>query len=92
MTEIEKKTENPPRLLVGKVSSNKMHKTVVVRIERLVQHPKYGKYIRQFTKLFVHDENNECNEGDVVAIRQSRPLSKKKAWVLVNIVEKATTS
>lgn len=78
------------RLVVGKVISNKMHKTIVVKIERLVEHPKYGKYIRQFTKLFAHDENNECTEGDVVAIKQSRPFSKKKAWVLVNIIEKAT--
>ena len=92
MTEIEKKSAKSPRLLVGKVASNKMHKTVVVKIERLVQHPKYGKYIRQFTKLFVHDENNECNEGDVISIKQSRPMSKKKAWVLVNIIEKTTTS
>jgi len=80
------------RLVVGKVISNKMHKTIVVKIERLVEHPKYGKYVRQFTKLFAHDENNECMEGDVVAIKQSKPFSKKKAWVLVNIIEKAIIS
>lgn len=92
MNETENKIVKPQRLLVGKVVSNKMHKTIVVKIERLVRHPKYGKYIRQFTKLFAHDENNECNEGDVVAIKQSRPLSKKKAWALVNVVEKTTLS
>jgi small subunit ribosomal protein S17 len=91
MSEIENKTEKTPRLLVGKVVSNKMHKTIVVEIKRLKRHPKYGKYIRQVTRLFVHDEKNECHEGDVVAVKQSRPISKKKAWMLVNIVEKART-
>lgn len=85
-------TSKPARLMVGKVVSNKMNKTIVVKIERLVQHPKYGKYMRQFTKLSVHDENNDCNEGDLVEIKQSRPISKNKAWVLVNIIEKAAVS
>jgi small subunit ribosomal protein S17 len=88
----ENETVASNRLVVGKVVSNKMHKTIVVRIERLVEHPKYGKHIRQFTKLFAHDENNECAEGDVVAIKQSRPFSKKKAWALVNIIEKTVVS
>jgi small subunit ribosomal protein S17 len=88
----ENETVKSDRLVLGKVISSKMHKTIVVKIDRLVQHPKYKKYVRQFTKLFAHDENNECAEGDVVAIKQSRPFSKKKAWVLVNIVEKATIS
>jgi small subunit ribosomal protein S17 len=79
-------------VVVGKVVSNKMHKTIVVKVERLVRHPKYGKYLRQFTKLSAHDENNDCHEGDLVEIRQSRPISKKKAWVLVNILEKAVVS
>jgi small subunit ribosomal protein S17 len=84
----QNETKNAARVMVGRVVSNKMHKTIVVKIERLVQHPKYKKYVRRFTKLFAHDENNECREGDVVAIKQSRPLSKKKAWVLESIVEK----
>lgn len=86
----ENEIAKPNHFVVGKVVSNKMDKTIVVRIARLVEHPKYGKYIRQFTKLFAHDENNECSEGDVVEIKQSRPFSKKKAWVLVSIVEKTT--
>lgn len=92
MSESENKIAKPQRVLVGKVVSNKMQKTIVVKIERLVRHPRYGKYIRQFTKLFAHDEQGECGEGDVVTIKQSRPLSKKKAWTLVNIVEKAKHS
>lgn len=89
---IENEIASSDRLVVGKVVSNKMDKTIVVRIERLVEHPKYGKYIRQFTKLFAHDEVNQCAEGDVVAIKQSKPFSKKKAWILVNVIEKATIS
>ena len=92
MSETANKIEKIQRVVVGKVVSNKMHKTIVVKIERFVKHPLYGKYIRQFTKLFAHDENNECNEGDIVAIKQSKPFYKKKAWVLVNIVEKVIQS
>lgn len=88
----ENEITKPSHSVVGKVVSNKMHKTIVVQIARLVEHPKYRKYVRQFTKLFAHDENNECSEGDVVEIKQSRPFSKKKAWVLVGIVEKTTTA
>lgn len=78
--------------VIGRVVSNKMQKTIVVKIERLVRHPKYGKYLRQTTKLFAHDEKELCSEGDLVEIRESRPISKKKAWVLANIIEKATIS
>jgi small subunit ribosomal protein S17 len=77
------------RTLNGRVTSNKMDKTVTVVIERLVKHPIYGKYIRRTTKLHVHDEHNECQEGDLVTIKQSRPLSKTKAWMLVEIVRRA---
>lgn len=61
----------------------------VVAIERKVKHPLYGKFIRRTTKLHVHDENNEAKLGDVVEIRECRPLSKTKSWTLVRVVEKA---
>ncbi len=73
----------------GRVVSDKMDKSIVVAIERFVKHPIYGKFVRQTTKLHVHDENNECAEGDKVEIRECRPLSKKKSWTLVRVVEKA---
>ena len=78
-----------PRILTGKVVSNKMDKTVAVSIERLVKHPMYGKYIRRTTKLLAHDENNECKEGDTVSIKPCRPMSRRKSWVLVRVVERA---
>jgi small subunit ribosomal protein S17 len=77
------------RLLTGKVVSTKMDKTIAVSIERLVKHPTYGKYIRRTTQLLAHDETNDCKEGDVVAIKPCRPVSKRKSWVLVRIVERA---
>ena len=79
------------RLLTGKVVSTKMDKTIAVSVERLVKHPMYGKYIRRTTKVLVHDENNEAKEGDLVAIRPCRPLSRRKAWMLVRVVERART-
>ena len=77
------------RLLTGKVVSNKMDKTVAVSVERLVKHPMYGKYIRRTTKLLAHDENNECKEGDTVSIKPCRPMSRRKSWMLVRVVERA---
>jgi small subunit ribosomal protein S17 len=77
------------RTLTGRVTSNKMDKTITVVIERLVKHPVYGKYIRRTTKLHAHDENNECREGDLVAIKQCRPLSKTKSWMLAAVVKRA---
>ena len=77
------------RLLTGKVVSNKMDKTVAVSVERLVKHPMYGKYIRRTTKLLAHDEKNECKEGDTVSIKPCRPMSRRKSWVLVRVVERA---
>ncbi len=74
------------RTLTGRVVSNKMDKTITVEVERLVKHPTYGKYVRRTTKLLAHDENNECNEGDTVAIAQCRPLSRRKSWTLVRVV------
>jgi small subunit ribosomal protein S17 len=76
------------RLLQGKVVSNKMDKTVTVSVERMVKHPTYGKYIRRTTKLLAHDENNECKEGDTVSIKPCRPMSRRKSWVLVRVLER----
>jgi len=81
--------EKGARTLTGRVVSNKMDKTVAVEIERLVKHPTYGKYIRRTTKLLAHDENNESREGDTVVISPCRPLSRRKSWRLVEIVERA---
>ena len=78
------------RTLTGQVVSNKMDKSVTVLVERIVEHPLYKKYIRRSTKLLAHDENNECQEGDIVAIEECRPLSKHKSWRLQKIVERAT--
>ena len=74
------------RTVTGRVVSDKMDKTVTVLIERKVKHPVYAKYIRRSTRLHVHDAENACREGDKVTIEQCRPLSKSKAWRLVDIV------
>lgn len=74
---------------VGKVVSNKMQKSIVVGVERLKKHPLYGKYYKQTSKFMAHDENNEASIGDVVLIMETRPLSKRKRWRLVNVVERA---
>ena len=75
------------RTVTGRVISNKMNKTITVLVERQVKHPLYGKYIKRSSKLKAHDENNECREGDLVAIAQCRPISRHKSWRLVNVVE-----
>jgi small subunit ribosomal protein S17 len=77
------------RTLTGRVVSNAMDKTITVLVERRVRHPLYGKFIRRSTKIHAHDEANECNSGDWVTVEQCRPLSKTKAWRLVEVVEKA---
>jgi len=77
------------RTVIGRVVSNKMDKSVSVAIERLIKHPKYGKYIRRTSKVMAHDANNECNEGDRVAISECRPISKNKSWQVVNIIERS---
>jgi small subunit ribosomal protein S17 len=81
--------EGSVRTETGRVISNKMHKTVTVLVERTVKHPKYGKYIKRSTKFHAHDENNDCQEGDVVSIEQCRPLSKTKSWRLHKIITRA---
>ena len=77
------------RTIQGKVVSNKTDKTITVLVERQVKHPLYGKFMRRSTKLHAHDEQNVCNEGDIVTITSSRPISKTKAWRLVDVVSKA---
>lgn len=77
------------RTLQGRVTSNKMDKSITVAIERQVKHPIYGKYIKRTTKIHAHDETNQCNEGDVVTISQCRPLSKTKSWTLAEVITKA---
>jgi small subunit ribosomal protein S17 len=77
------------KTLTGKVVSNKMQKSITVLVERFVPHPQYGKYMRRTTRFLAHDENNECNEGDVVAIEECRPLSRHKSWRLVRAVGRA---
>ena len=74
---------------VGVVESNKMDKTITVKVARLVKHPVYGKYIKRTSKLTAHDAENTCNPGDKVRITATRPLSKRKRWRLVEVVQKA---
>lgn len=84
-------TENVAKLrtITGKVVSNKMDKTITVLVERVVKHPVYGKYIKRSTKMMAHDELNTCQEGDLVSITSCRPLSKHKAFKLVEVIERA---
>jgi len=77
------------RKVTGRVVSDKMDKTVSVSVERLIKHPVYGKYIRRSTKVLAHDESNECKAGDRVTISECRPMSKNKAWQVVDVVERA---
>lgn len=79
-------SEANARTMVGKVISNKMDKTIVVMIERTVKHAKYGKIMRRNTKLHAHDEKQVCKIGDTVKISESRPISKTKSWVLVEVI------
>lgn len=78
------------RKLTGRVVSDKMDKSCTVAVERQVRHPLYGKYIRLTSKLMAHDENNECREGDKVSISSCRPMSKRKSWRVVDIIERAS--
>ncbi len=74
---------------IGKIISHKMQKSVVVSIERQVKHPLYGKYVKKTSTFMAHDENNDAKEGDTVLIMETRPLSKRKRWRLVEILERA---
>ncbi|MFT6469259.1 MAG: small subunit ribosomal protein S17 [Oleispira sp.] len=77
------------RTLTGKVVSDKMDQTITVLVERRVQHPIYKKFVKRSTKVHAHDANNECQIGDVVTVKESRPLSKTKTWTLVTVDERA---
>ena len=90
MSEIQaQETQAQQRTVVGKVISDKMDKTIVVEVVRNVRHPMYGKYLRRSTRLYAHDETNQCKIGDEVLIKQSRPISKTKHWQLVEVVKEA---
>ncbi|HPJ79309.1 MAG: 30S ribosomal protein S17 [Prolixibacteraceae bacterium] len=85
----ENKDRNLRKERIGVVVSNKMDKTIVVAEKRKFKHPIYGKFVNKTTKFYAHDDNNTCNIGDTVRIMETRPLSKKKCWRLVEIIERA---
>jgi len=85
----QKQERGRRKVRIGRVVSNKMNKTIVVAIERKVMHPIYKKVYVRTTKVMAHDENNECNIGDIVKIMETRPLSRHKRWRLVEIIERA---
>lgn len=87
--ETKKEKKSHKRILQGKVVSNKADKTVVLKIERQVAHPLYKKYYKKAKKLMAHDENNDCNIGDVVKVIESRPLSARKRWNMIEIISRA---
>jgi small subunit ribosomal protein S17 len=89
MNEVAATEDTKLRTVQGRVTSNKMDKTVTIIIERLVKHALYGKYIRRSTKLHAHDADNACKEGDIVRVVECRPLSKTKNWRVVEIVARA---
>ena len=76
------------KVLVGKVVSNKMDKTIVVAVEEQLRHPAYGKIVKWSNKFKAHDEDNQCSIGDMVEIMETRPLSREKCWRLVRILQK----
>lgn len=86
MREMERHSRRKVR--AGSVVSDKMHKTVVVEVERLVQHPRLKRTVRRFKKYKVHDEDNTCRVGDVVTIAETRPLSKEKCWRVVEVLKR----
>jgi len=84
----ENKERGNAKALVGVVVSDKMDKTVVVQVERLVKHPVYKKYVRRRNRFAAHDEANDCHVGDTVLIRASRPLSRTKRWRVSRVLER----
>jgi small subunit ribosomal protein S17 len=81
--------EKRTRTVTGRVVSDKMDKTITVLVERKEKHPIYGKFVKRSSKLHAHDEKNECNVGDLVTVKETRPYSKSKTWALVSIEERA---
>ena len=86
---VETQVKSNKRILTGKVKSNKMDKTIVVNVVRQVKHPLYKKYYKLSKRFMAHDPDNECNIGDTVRIREARPLSARKRWELIEIVDRA---
>ncbi|MCG8577269.1 MAG: 30S ribosomal protein S17 [Flavobacteriales bacterium] len=86
---MEETKRNLRKERIGIVTSAKMEKSIVVSVERREKHPKYGKFVKKTKKFVAHDETNDCNVGDTVRIMETRPLSKRKCWRLVEIVERA---
>ncbi len=86
---VNKQKRGRRKVRVGEVVSDKMNKTAVVAVTRLVKHTEYGRFVKRTSKFKVHDENNECHPGDIVRIMETRPLSKDKRWRLMEIVRKA---
>lgn len=84
-----KEPEGGAKTLLGRVVSDKMDKTIAVRVDRLIKHPLYGKYVRRFTRLMAHDEDNVCRTGDLVVLEASRPISRHKAWKLREVISRA---
>jgi len=82
-------TRNLRKVKIGIVTSNKMDKTITVKVERQLRHPLYGKSVKKSSKFMAHDTNNECQIGDTVRIMEVRPMSKNKRWRLVEVIEKA---
>ncbi|MEM7369247.1 MAG: 30S ribosomal protein S17 [Bacteroidota bacterium] len=82
-------TRNLRKVRIGKVISDKMEKSIVVSVERRVKHPIYGKFVKKTSTFLAHDENNECGIGDTVRIMETRPMSKRKRWRMVEIIERA---
>lgn len=89
MNDVQEKKKKVQKVRVGRVSSTKMDKTVVVVVDILSRHPVFKKYIRKSTKLYAHDNDNKCQEGDLVEIIETRPISKLKRWRVSRILEKA---
>ncbi len=89
MTEAANEVAKNARTATGRVVSNKMNKTITVMVERRVKHPVYGKYLTRSSKLHAHDGENECNIGDLVTVKETRPVSKTKTWAVVSIDERA---
>lgn len=89
MEEARTQKRNLRKEITGLVTSDKMEKTITVRVERKEKHPMYGKFVKKSNQFHAHDEKNECNIGDTVRIMETRPLSKNKRWRLVEIIERA---
>lgn len=89
MEQQEQQQRSARKERIGVVLSDKMDKSIVVTIQRQIKHPIYGKFIKQTTKLMAHDEDNDAHAGDTVRIMETRPLSKRKRWRLVEVIERA---